>query len=74
MSPTVITADTVHDWERVMDDFAQQEPTAAFRGLVAEWHPHRRVWWGTPAYQWPDESPWLGINRDGTRRTLRYEP
>ncbi len=76
MTAPLITADTVHDWERVMDDFARQHPEATFRGLAASPMPHGPMtcvafadtWRGRPAYHWPDESPWLGINRDGTRK------
>ncbi len=71
----IITAATVHDWERVMDEFDRQHPEATFRGLYAEPMGHGPMtcvafddaWMGIPAYQWPDEDPWLGINVDGTR-------
>jgi len=33
MTAPIITADTVHDWERVMDIFARQYSGAPFRGL-----------------------------------------
>ncbi len=69
MTAPIITADTVHDWERVMDDVARQHPEATFRGLIVRRDPKPLgEWVGHAAYEWPDESPWLGINPDGTRK------
>lgn len=76
MTDPIITADTVHDWERVMEAFARQHPDAPFRGLKAVRMRHGTMicvasdatWCAFPTYQWPDASPWLGITADGTRK------
>lgn len=73
---TIITADTVHDWERVMDGFARQRPDVPLRGLHAVRMRDGTMicvrvegtWRLFPVLQWLDESRWLGINADGTRK------
>lgn len=51
MTAPIITADTVHAWERVMDTYARYHPEATFRGLVSYWRREAGIWSETPAYQ-----------------------
>ncbi len=77
MTGPIITADTVHYWERLMDDFSRCAiPQTTFRGLKAVRMRKRTMicvasedtWRVFPLSQWPDASPGRGINADGTRK------